>query len=174
MFKKVNLLCTRMILAVLALIALAAVGSFSGTAWAKDYTANNITVTVPGGWSTEYNAEEMQILLITPQQEFVVGIQVLETHGLTAQEFAAEVSKGLQGTNPLPVKGFGQYAFDAKIMKLDAHITTLEHEGLTLMVCEIGNRRVYAKTVNSIWTSLRSSDKKTQALFDQIPKSNNR
>lgn len=134
----------------------------------QEYTANSITVNVPGGWEASYGENEQQILLASPGEEYVTGIQILATGPATAQEFAALMSSELDGTTPIASPLYGEYFFDATIMGYPAHINILTVDGYSLVLVEIGDYKKFAQPVSGIVKSMKSSKPEFQKVIDAI------
>lgn len=136
----------------------------------KEFTANNITVAVPENWTSEYGAAEQQILITTPDGEFAIGIQILDTGGSPSKDFSNIMSSSLDGTTPKETSRYGDYEFDAVIMELPTHITILTKNDFTLVLVEVGDHNKYAAQTKAIVTSLKSSNANFQAVIDAIKK----
>lgn len=133
-----------------------------------EYTANNITLSVPGGWEASYGENEQQILLAAPREEYVAGVQILATGPATAQEFAVLMARELDGTDPIQSPLYGEYVFDATIMGFPAHINILTVDGYSLVLVEIGDYKKFARPLSEIVKSLKSSKPEFQKVIDAI------
>ncbi len=134
----------------------------------KEYTANDITITLPSTWAADYGQNEKQILISAPKEEYVLGIQILETGPATAEEFAALMSKELKGTQPEAAPAYGNYAFDASIMGFPAHTTILTVEGFSLVLVEIGDYKKFAEAAKGILKSMKSTNPSFQKVIGAI------
>ena len=133
-----------------------------------EYTANEITITHPSTWTAEYGENEKQILVSAPEEEYVLGIQILETGPATAEEFASLMSKELNGTQPVAAPVYGNYVFDASIMSFPAHTTILTVEGSSLVLVEIGDYKKFAENAKGIIKSMKSTNQGFQKVISAI------
>ncbi len=134
----------------------------------QEYTANEITLMVPGNWLASYQEAEQQIVLQAPQDEYALGIQILETSDITAEEFAGVMSKELGGKTPQPSDEYGDYQFSCAIMDFPANVNILTKDGYSMVMVEIGPSDKYAEQIDAVMRSMKSSNPNFQNVINAI------
>lgn len=133
-----------------------------------EYTANDITVLVPGGWQAAYQEAQRQITIQAPKEEYALGIQILESGDITSEEVARAMSEQLNGETPEPAARYTEYAFNCSIMELPALVNILSKDGYTLVLIEVGDNGKFAEQTDAIMKSMKSSNPAYQNVIEAI------
>ena len=134
----------------------------------KEYTANEITLMIPGDWLATYQEQEEQIVLQEPKGKYALGIQILKTSDITAEEFADAMSKELGGETPRPSSEYGDYQFNCVIMDFPANVNILTKDGYSLVMVEAGLNTEYAEQADAVMRSIKSSNPDFQNVIKAI------
>ena len=134
----------------------------------QEYTANEITLMVPGTWQASYEAPQQQIMLAAPNDEYALGIQILATGNASAEMFAQAMADQLDGEAIEPAAKYGDYQFDCKIMGFPANIIILEKDGYSLVLIQVGDHAKFAAQAESVIKSMKSSKLEFQNVIGAI------
>ncbi|MBQ4133637.1 MAG: hypothetical protein IJD04_07905 [Desulfovibrionaceae bacterium] len=134
----------------------------------QEYTANQITLTVPGGWGSGYNEEQQQIVVESPEKDYALGIQILETADITPEELAQIMSVELNGEPPKEAGKYGEYEFNCNILEYPALVSILSKDGFSLVLIEIGERTKFAAQADAVLKSMKSDNPAFQNVIKAI------
>ena len=136
-------------------------------ALAETFTGGNVTVEVPDGWTTMYNAPTMQALVASPSQECVSSIQLMPTNGKSAEQLAQMLSEQLGGSAPEKTSN-GAYFFTANSSGVPMEISVAAEGNKALVFMEIGDKGSYKDELDVIRMSMKSNDSVEQGLLDAM------
>lgn len=135
-------------------------------AMAAPLEGGNVTMSVPEGWSAEYRKTGLdEFRLTAPENRFRMVIMLGPADGMTPEEGANMIAKKLQGTEPKPTRNPGMYAFEGKN---GVRCMTLVQGKRMLVLMESGLGGPIQGQISLLVTSLSSTDKDEQAMFDSL------
>ena len=152
----------RILILTVALVCLA----LTVPALAKPFTGGSVTIEVPDGWKSMYNAPTMQTMAASPDESCVASIQVMPSSGQSPEDFAQLLSKNMQGAQPQKIENGKGYTFTAVTSGTPVVVTLTTSKNKAAVFVEVGDKEKFSGEIKTIRDSMHSDAADEQELLD--------